>query len=334
MSKRVTLEQIAEACGVTKGLVSRALGGKYNVGDEMRSIINQKAVELGYNFDKLRSKSHESAKVTLMISSRILLKEDFWQPIIKAMSATLDHNSIKLDYCIYDEKNIVDIEEKVKSSSSKAYILMHSNPEELVNLLIKTKKPVIEIDPKVLHFNGVTEVKFSNYASIYEATQMLIDKGHKTIAFYGSDMHATSFRERHEGFLACMDMNKDKAKCISIIFDNSTLQYSDNDMLRNALEENKIDALICANDIIALNAYKVIKSMGLTIPQDVSVIGFDNIRESESSYPRLSTFNVPRDELGNEVAKYLINLFADRQLPFSQIVISCEYIEKDSIREI
>ena len=56
MSKSVRLIDIANACGVTKGLVSRALAGKYNVGDETRNLIMQKAVELGYDFTKLRTK--------------------------------------------------------------------------------------------------------------------------------------------------------------------------------------------------------------------------------------------------------------------------------------
>ena len=60
MANKVRLEDIAKECGVTKGLVSRALAGKYNVGDETRNIIMQKAVELGYDFTKLRHKKNKT----------------------------------------------------------------------------------------------------------------------------------------------------------------------------------------------------------------------------------------------------------------------------------
>ena len=96
MGKNVTLEDIAKACGVTKGLVSRALAGKHNVGDETRNIIMQKAVELGYNFDKLRGKKPKKTSVVIVVDSEILMKEDFWQPILKNLYASLNRASIKL----------------------------------------------------------------------------------------------------------------------------------------------------------------------------------------------------------------------------------------------
>ena len=89
MAEKVRLEDIARECNVTKGLVSRALAGKYNVGDETRNIIMQKAVELGYDFTKLRGKNNRKPSVVIVVSSNILLKEDYWQPIIKIYTLPL-----------------------------------------------------------------------------------------------------------------------------------------------------------------------------------------------------------------------------------------------------
>ena len=100
-TKSVRLIDIANECGVTKGLVSRALAGKYNVGDETRNLIMQKAVELGYDFNKLRVKTPKKPSVVIIVSSSILTKEIYWQPILKNllkehqmvyMSAFLDLN--------------------------------------------------------------------------------------------------------------------------------------------------------------------------------------------------------------------------------------------------
>ena len=68
MPKAVRLEDIARECGVTKGLVSRALAGKYNVGDDTRNKIMKKAVELGYDFDKLRVKNKKKKSVVIVVS--------------------------------------------------------------------------------------------------------------------------------------------------------------------------------------------------------------------------------------------------------------------------
>ena len=336
MAKRILLEDIAREVGVTKGLVSRALAGKYNVSEEMRSRIVKKAAELGYDHSNLRSRPAPISRVLLVISSRILLKEDYWQPIIKSVTYVLDLNSIILEYFVYDENKINDqLLNKLSCTDCGAFIVIHSNPKIIKEELKRTKKPSIEVDPKSFHSDGVTQVKFSNYDSIYLATQDLIEKGHRTIAFYGSDMHATSFRERHEGFLASIEAHKDLGvEGVSINFDNSNLDYADDELLVKVLKDKKITALICANDIIALGAYKTIKSLGLSIPDDISVIGFDNIKDGEYVVPRLSTFDVPREKLGREVGNYLIGVFSDRQLQYSQIVVRCIYIPKDSVKKL
>lgn len=336
MAQKVRLEDIAAECGVTKGLVSRALAGKYNVGDDMRNRIMQKAVEMGYDFDKLRTKTKKKQSVLLVISSRLLLKEDFWQPIIKNIYAVLNRVSIRLEYFVFEEDNIdFDAVKALKDNPAKAIVVIHSNPDELYEELIKLGKHIVEVDPKNFHSRNVTQIKFSNYNSMFEATQMLIDNGHKHICFYGSDMHAMSFRERHEGFLACIDKNANKGiKGTSVIFDNSSLQYGDNKMLEAALEKNDFTAIVCANDICALNAERVIKRLGKTVPWDYSLVGFDNIKSDLLTNPGLCTFNVPREQLGEQIGHYLVSLFQENSLHYSELVIRCEYVERESIRKI
>ena len=333
---RVTLEDIAKACQVTKGLVSRSLAGKYNVSEETRARIAQKAAELGYDTTHLRKKKETINRVLLVISSRMLLKEDYWQPIIKSLSRVLDMRSISLEYFVYGD-NKID-EEQLKhlvSLKTNAYVIIHNNPENIVDLLKKTCKPIVEVDPKIFHSDGITKVKFSNYDSTYLAVEALIENKHKIIAFYGSDMHSTSFRERHEGFLASINAhNSEGVKGISIIFNNKNLNYSDDVLLEKNLRKYPITALICANDIIAERAYVVIRSMGKKIPDDISVIGFDNIKNSCYFDPPLSTYNVPREELGKEVANYLIGVFGENQLQFSEIVIRCGYVPRDSVKKL
>lgn len=337
MANKVRLEDIAKECGVTKGLVSRALAGKYNVGDETRNIIMQKAVELGYDFTKLRHKKNKTKSVVIVVGQTILMKEDFWQPILKSLYATLNRLSFKLEYFVFDEENTDLAQFKtLKDNPCIAFVVLHRNPDNVFNELLKFNKPIIEVDPKYIHYTGSTQIKYSNYMSIFEATQKLIDYGHKCIAFYGSDMHAFSFRERHEGFLACIERNKGNGVTgVSIIFDNSDLQYSNNKLLKdNLTKNNKITAIICANDICALNAYIVIEKMGKRIPDDYSVVGFDNITKGRFSTPALSTFNVPREQIGNEIGLYINRLTQEDKTQYSEITVRCDFVERESIKKL
>lgn len=328
---KITLEDIAKSTGYTKGLVSRALGGKYNVSDEARDRIVQKAAELGYDMHKLRSRKKSVKRVLLIISSKMLLKEDYWQPILKSISSNLDCSSIALEYLVYDENNIDDgTISKLTISEYGAYILIHSNPSAIVRELKKLSKPIILVDPKYYDSEGVTQIKFANYDSTFQATQELINMGHKCIAFYGSDAHSTSFRERHEGFYGCISRNKD-IKGVSIDFNNQNNDYADNTLLIEQYYKHKFTAMLCANDIIAIGAMKALKRNGIRIPQDVSIVGFDNIKACEEISPTLTTFNVPRKALGTDIAKYIIGMFSEQQLQYSSIVIRSEYIKRESV---
>lgn len=337
MAKVVRLEDIARECGVTKGLVSRALAGKYNVGDETRNLIMKKAVELGYDFDKLRTNNKKKKSVVIVVSSTILMKEDYWQPIIKNMYATLNRASIRMEYFVFDSDHIdLDAVKQLRTNPCIAFVVLHRNPDKIFAELVKFNKPIIEVDPKYLHSTRVTQIKYSNYMSMFEATERLIQYGHKHICFYGSDMHALSFRERHEGFLACIDKKKTLGVVgYEVIFDNTNLQYSDNEMLLEALTKNKdITAIVCANDICALNVYKVINKMGKKVPDDYSIIGFDNVLSGKEASPSLSTFNVPREQIGDEIGLYIVRLTQENKPQYSEIMIRCDYIERNSVKKL
>ena len=311
--KKPTLEQIAIECGVTKGLVSRALGGKNNVSDATREKIIRKATELGYDTSKLKVHKVSSNRVLLIGSSRILFKEDFWQPIITAISSTLSRSNLIVEYLTFEEDKIDDgLLKKLKESSVSAFIIIHVAPKQIIDVLVGKGKPIVIVDPKTFHSEATTN-----------------------IAFYGSDSHSLSFRERHEGYMAAMENHKKEVnKPCSIIFNNDKKNYADEQMLIDALSKQDIDAIVCANDIIALNAIKTINRLGKKVPEDISVIGFDNIRTGDFMTPRLSTFNIPRQEIGEEVAKYVANSIKSHQIPYSQIVIRCDFIERESNIEV
>ena len=329
-----TLEQIAQECGVTKGLVSRALAGKNNVSDQTREKIIRKATELGYDTKRLKTTKSRSSHVMLVTSTRILFKEDFWQPIITSISSTLSRSNLLVEYLVFDEDNIDDnLLKKLKDSTCGAFIVVHVTIKAIMDVLLTKNKPIVVVDPKSF-YSEATQFKFSNYDSTYTAARRLIEQGHKHIAFYGSDSHSTSFRERHEGYMACMEAHKGEVQSYSLIFDNKNKNFADETLLTNALTKKPITAIVCANDIIAVNAIKTIYRLGKKVPEDISIIGFDNIKAGELMTPPLSTFNIPRQQLGEEVARYVTNVLNYNRIKLSQVVVQCDYIERNSNKEL
>lgn len=335
--KRVTIEDIANQLGVSKGIVSRALTGKYNVSDEMRNEITHTAVAMGYDFDKLRSTNKKRSKCVLVMSSAMLLNEEYWQPIIRAMTTTLDSERINLEYYIYDEQNFgADDVMKLKCMNASGYVFMNNNPEELLSALESTNRTIIVIDPKTIHGGRHLQVKYNNFYSVYELTKLLISKGHKHFLFYGPVGNSASFTEREQGFLTCVKENAELGVThTEVLFTIKDNTYTNGEKLEQALKQNKdVTAVVCANDLMAMNALYVINKLGKSVPEDYSVVGFDNIKESGEAQANLTTVNVPRQELGREAAKYLIEHISNQQIRYSQIVIDCETIIRNSIRSI
>ena len=308
--KRVTIQDIADKVGVTKGLVSRALRGKYNVSEKMREEITRTAVSLGYDFNKLRAKNKRRSKCLLIMTSDMLLKKDYWQPIIRTLTNTLDEKHVNLEYLIYDENSCGQADvARLKAVEASGYVFMNNNPEILLRATENTNLPVVVIDPKTVLSGKHLQIKYSNFNSFYDITKLLIKAGHKHFVFYGPRAESASFIERMQGVLTCVGDNATSGVTVSeVLFDNESGSYADNESFEDVLRSRpEITAVMCANDIIAINAMKSIEGIGKKVPEDYVVVGFDNIAESADPKISLTTVNVPREDLGAEAARYLIN---------------------------
>ncbi|MBP5308168.1 MAG: LacI family DNA-binding transcriptional regulator [Clostridia bacterium] len=335
--KRVTIEDVAKKVGVTKGLVSRALTGKYNVSDNMRDEITRTAVAMGYDFSRLRTKRKKRSKCALVMTSEMLLKEDYWRPIIRAITNTLDEEHINLEYFIYNGGKFGEEEiSKLKGMDASGYIFMNDNPERLVHACESSNRPVVVIDPRYILSGRHLQIKYSNYSSFYDLTKMLVSYGHKHFCFYGPFGESASFTEREQGFEACIAEHREEGvSADNVIFKNTDGLYADSEHFERLLrEKGDITAIVCANDLIAVNAFRSIKKLGKSVPEDYSVVGFDNIYESGEANFDLTTVNVPRVELGEEAAKYLAMHITNKRVKYSQIVIDCEIVLRGSVRRL
>ena len=193
------MEQIAEAANVSKGLVSRALTDRYGVSNEMRSFIKMKATELGYDFNKIKTKQVRKKKCCLLISSRVLTRESYWQPIIRRMEEELSFMGVEPHYFVHGEKQFSEDEQKkFREDDSCAYVVMSKNLPFLMQELEKKKKPTVVIDPQFHVSTKFMQIKTSNYESSYEAAKYLIDNGLTHILYFGATTFSESFSEISE----------------------------------------------------------------------------------------------------------------------------------------
>ena len=171
--------------------------------------------------------------------------------------------------------------------------------------------------------------------SLHDAPQLvehLIGKGARRIGFVGDPYHCNSFHERWIGFynaLANAELPLEKALCI---LDPDTASYGDAAWLAEKLRRmpQLPDALICVNDYIALHAMTALKQLGLSIPEQIMVTGFDGTAQSAVVEPSLTTVQIPGAEIGRIAADMLLSRIANPDRPPISVYMKTTPIWRES----
>lgn len=337
MMKKVTMDDIAEKSGFSKGLVSRTLAGKYGVSEQTRERIFAVATELGYDLENKKYSQNIKKEVTIYITSHVLSKEIYWQSIIAALEHRLQRAGIQIGYQIFSENKITSSENKriLDSFNTAGRVIIHHNTKELISLFVQNDIPTVIIDPKYHDDTKYYKIKSSNFESAYEATRYFIKKGHKKLVYYGAPSFSNSFKERYDGMKQCvLDHSHLGIEFHEVLFSNENYEFEDNETLKKKILKHDLTAVLCCNDLVAISCYKAVKEIGKRINQDISVIGFDNIYESKMLSPELTTMNVPRKLMGEETAKYLVDAINKESTKYASISLQCEIIERNSVRDL
>lgn len=329
--KKVTMNDVAEKLNISRALVSYALHDKYGVSDSMKKRILTAAVEMGYYNRGFENKKSRKG-VYVLIGSEFIGEDSFWTRIIAGVESRVRANKLNIHLLTVTEGNErSEIIDKITSSSAYGLIVMRRVSESLVDLLDKIEIPKVFIDLTV-SYSSINEVRANNYGNMIYLTEYLIKANHKKILFVGDTNWALSFRQRYMGY--CEAMDRYGLEKHAIIGSCETKEYSyDRVRTREVLKNNPYTAIVCVNDSVADYVYEDIEASGLRIPEDISVVGFDDVPKAARQAPPLTTMHIPRFEMG-EVA---FNLLADqyRETNSSKIVCLNAYLkERQSVRVI
>lgn len=174
--------------------------------------------------------------------------------------------------------------------------------------------PVVLVDCQIpgIEFDSVV---VDNYAGSYEITKHLLKQGRNRIAWLGRRKGYSSSAERYEGYRdAIADFGRPLDR--SLTFEIPTLAPMDPyeaavaKIIKGLSDENMPDAIVCNNDIVALSCISALVANGIKVPEDIAVVGFDDIKEARSSVPPLTTVRQPMNELGRKAAELILSRVA------------------------
>ncbi|MFJ5713042.1 LacI family DNA-binding transcriptional regulator [Neobacillus sp. NPDC093127] len=333
----VTIKDISREAGVSTASVSKVLNGDYrNVSEETKNKILRIAKELKYRPNRLaRGLVKNRTNIIGLIVSDIT--NPYFAELAKGIENRADKAGYKLILCNTDEDeekersyiNVIleyNLDGVIITGSEKS--TSNSSIEELQYYNI----PYVSIDRE--QGDEDYRVYVGNLEGSYNATAHIIERGHTKIAFIGGAGMSGSRNLRLEGYLKALTeygIEPDD----SLIKIGNYHQETGYDYNKLLIEKgSEFTAIVCGNDLIAFGALNAIKDNGLKCPDDISLIGYDDIYLTELTDPKLTTIKQPSAEIGNYAMEVLLKLMKTDPVEEKVKCFVPYLVERDSVKRI
>lgn len=333
------IEQIAAALNVSNASVSRALNDRPGVSRELRERILQQAQALNYTPSMVARGLATSQTFTLGFFVRhkptlSAQNDPFYGQVLQGIEqvlATSDYH-VAIGMLTGDILNAPNDFRFVRERRIDGMILAGPDiPTEFVLAMLATNIPVVLVDNKLAH--SVTNcVNSDDEAGGYAAAHHLIGSGHQRVGVISGPKRWYSSARRVRG--AQTALAEAGLPLHATHVDHTTIE-SGEEATRQLLETQRdITGLFAVNDAMALGAIRTARRLGRVVPDDLSVVGFDNVDWAQLSDPPLTTIDIPKRQIGQEAAKRLLSLLETGDASPVEVVVSTQLIVRQSTRSV
>lgn len=334
----VTIKDIAKYAGVSVTTVSRALNGYPDVSEETRERIKKIAEQLNYTPNSIARGlvTNKTHTVGLIVSE--LIKPGAYHPffleVLAGIKAGLKKDKYDLILFTVDpeSQDATSYEKLCNDRKVEGAIvegLRLSDP--YIEEIKKTQIPTVLIDIPILT-DKVGYVSSDNVRAAFEATSYLIKLGHRNIGFINGHNDAAVSFERLEGYKKALEKNNIPYKEEYVVFDDFTQEGGYNSFKTLVFEHPEITAVFHASDLMAIGSFKAAKDLGMKVPEDISIVGFDDIELASLISPGLTTIRQDTFKMGYNAAKHLLSIIKGEKP--QHILIPHKLVIRDSARKI
>lgn len=344
MKKRITIQDIANALGISRNTVSKAINNSEGLADSTREKILQKAVEMGYkqfsyvnslkeiqdNVQKNQEEGIYKGEIALF-TTIFLTSSHFASLMIDKLQQELSGLGYTLNTHRISPENIRDRTLPITFSPERtAGIICFEMFDWDYDLMVcNLDIPVLFVDgPAKLGGRNLPadQLYMENTSGIYQFISDILKAGKRRIGFIGNFCHCESFFERYMAFRGAMMLANEPIPEEYII--NENLAEFMNPKLRDLKELP--DIFICANDFVAIEAMQVLQEMGKNVPNDVMIVGFDDSAESILVKPSLTTVHIHTQIMAYSAMHLLISRIEDPSLDFRTVYTETYLIWRES----
>jgi LacI family transcriptional regulator len=338
-NERITMAKIAEQSGVSLSTVSLVLRDKPGVGSDTRQRVLEVAKDLGYV-----PRPPTSPYSPILTNIGLILKADpdrvpkankFYSHVVAGIEMACRRQHVNLLYAtmtVDEDSHPLELPRLLAEQDSTDGLLLVGAflNEALIQVIARRSTPIILVDAYA-RTNGHDAIVSDNLAGAYQAVSHLLDRGHRHIGLVGSHTKAyPSIEERRNGYLqALADRDvADQYVAECHLINTAEIVAATTALLRR---HPQITAIFGVNDEVAIAVMDVARNLGRQVPDDLSVVGFDDIDLASCISPSLTTMHIDKIEMGRLAVQLLANRVEYPESSPIKVIIRPRLIERSSV---
>lgn len=334
---KVTIKDVAREANVATSTVSRVLSNSHKISDKTKEKVNEAIKKLNYTPNIIaRGLANNRTRILAVIlpkEAEDIFSNPFFVQAMKGISIYAQKENYYIMYAFKQEgKDDKEWFKKfIDSNLVDGICLLNSKEkDDTINYLNDIEFPFVVIG-RPDEVNNVLWVDNNNVKAMYDLVQMLIDYGHKEIAFIGAKANLNVSRDRLKGYKRALIDNRIEIKNSLIYEAEEFTQSNGSYAINKILDSNRPTAVVATDDLLAFGAQETLNELGV---KNMSIAGFNNIPMSEYQNPPLSSVDINAEELGFYATKLIIDRLEEKSSNRNSYIIDTKLIERESIKKI
>ena len=334
--KAATIYDIAKSVGVSGATVSRAINNKGYISDELKERIYKTAKELNY-IPNPAARSLKTRRTNQIMLSTIYLRDYFNFDMIEAVQNTAKSHgySLLLNFTGDNENEEIKMLKNVRENFVDGLILVSLNfTEKHMKEIMNIQYPIVLTGictNRIVGGEGLFDyVGVDTQKGTYIATKHLISQGHTEIGYVGLPSKIQSWDERYRGFCMAMEEAGLKQREEYIITGGYDENFGYEAGLTYAKLKKRPTAICASADMIVIGLYRAFEHEGIRIPEDICIVGMDNIDLDTLVKPKISSVAIAQADIGRTAAELIFRRLDGSNEPFQDIIFQPRLIVRES----
>ena len=297
-----TIREVAQLAGVSPATVSRVMNGTAKVDEEKRKRVEDAIRETGFKPNKLARAlfKNSSGLIGLIVPN---IDNPFFNEIAKAIEEEAYNKGLHIVLCssgnnTQKEADNIQMLEQMKADG----IILITNGNHTGRMIEKCSLPVIVVDRHITDCGEIAHIEADHYQGGKLAAEFLVKCGCRSIVCLRGPQEFTSGRLRYQGYCDVCRENGIPERYVDTKYSFESGIKAAYEMLERFPET---DGIVATNDMVAISSYKVLRSKGIRVPEDIQIVGFDDIRFSSLVSPAVTTIHQPITEMGKRAVEII-----------------------------